>query len=195
VGLDNGDGGGQASDGVLQAGEVDSVAYVCKPTKRVFVSSAFTNGNIGGLAGADAFCQNLADNAKLGGIFKAWLSDSVNSPSTRFVQSPFGYTLVDGKTQVASSWSSLTTSQFLLNRIQYNERGNFEQTSVWTGTAQDGTTYGSGDPTPYTCGDWTSNSSSSTGLTGTTRSNDVNWTRNLPPIGCSAAVAVYCFEQ
>ncbi|MCA9876161.1 MAG: hypothetical protein KC442_00200, partial [Thermomicrobiales bacterium] len=51
----------------------------------VFVSSDFfTGGEIGGLTGADAKCQSLADAAGLSGIFKAWLSDGNQSPDTRF---------------------------------------------------------------------------------------------------------------
>jgi hypothetical protein len=39
VGLDNGDGGGTPNDGILQSGEVDDTAYLCKPNPH------FHNGN------------------------------------------------------------------------------------------------------------------------------------------------------
>src|SRR3989344_6490978 len=45
-------------------------------SKRAFVTSATYHGNLGGLAGGDAECQSLANAASLGGIWKAWLSDS-----------------------------------------------------------------------------------------------------------------------
>ena len=42
----------------------------------VFVTSQTFTGNLGGIAGADQKCQDLADAAGLPGIYKAWLADS-----------------------------------------------------------------------------------------------------------------------
>ena len=44
---------------------------------------------MGGVAGADAKCQSLADNANLGGTYKAWISGTTDGPSKRFEQSGF----------------------------------------------------------------------------------------------------------
>ena len=48
------------------------------PAKFAFVTSTIHNGNLGGLAGADAICQDLADAAGKGApslsIWKAWLA-------------------------------------------------------------------------------------------------------------------------
>ncbi|MBI2596446.1 PKD domain-containing protein, partial [Candidatus Daviesbacteria bacterium] len=44
--------------------------------KRVFISSDTTNGNFAGISSGDVVCGYLAQNAKLGGQWMAWLSDS-----------------------------------------------------------------------------------------------------------------------
>ena len=46
------------------------------PIKRMFVTSTFHSGPIGGLAVADSICQTRADAVPLGGTWKAWLSTS-----------------------------------------------------------------------------------------------------------------------
>jgi cysteine-rich repeat protein len=46
-----------------------------------------TNGNLGGLGGGDGKCQTLANAAKLGGTFKAWISNNNLNPQNRFVHS------------------------------------------------------------------------------------------------------------
>jgi hypothetical protein len=107
--------------------------------KKVFVTSQTYSGNLGGLAGADAKCQQLANAAGLTGTFKAWLSDqSGNCPATRFaigfsppgpyhpkpattptIQHP--YVLVNGKT-IANGWADLTKGS-IATPIQVDERG------------------------------------------------------------------------
>jgi hypothetical protein len=81
--------------------------------KRVFVSSQNGNGNMGGLAGADATCQSEADAAQLTGTFKAWLSDSTASPATRFTHNPgwyvnYGdYPGYQNGAKIADNWADL----------------------------------------------------------------------------------------
>jgi hypothetical protein len=74
--------------------------------KRVFTTSIAYEGNLGGLAGADAKCTGLAGAAGLPGSYKAWLSDGVTSPNTRFTKATIPYRLVDG-TLVANSYADL----------------------------------------------------------------------------------------
>ena len=74
---------------------------------RMFISSVDMNGNLGGLRGADATCQARATTARLPGTYKAWLSGSNDSPSTRFTQSTRPYVRVDGQV-VANNWDELT---------------------------------------------------------------------------------------
>ena len=131
-------------------------ALEASQSKTVFASSERYDGNLGGLAGADAKCQALADaaevyNPRLIGTFKAWLSDSTAGPATRFTHSPFPYVLVNG-TQVADNWADLTDGS-LDSPINVTEQGDTVPTGyparVWTGTGTNGTASSSN------CGNWT----------------------------------------
>ena len=103
-----------AGGGTCQAcgeGEV-CVGGACEPACnpcRVFVTSTTHDGNLGGLAGADAICQARAAAAGLPGTYLAWLSDGSASPATRFLtQSAGPYRLVNGTT-IADDWADLTS--------------------------------------------------------------------------------------
>jgi hypothetical protein len=63
--------------------------------RTVFVTSQVYDTNLDGLQGADLKCQTLATAAGLKGRYKAWLSDSTASPSTRFVKSKGPYKLME----------------------------------------------------------------------------------------------------
>ena len=79
------------------------------------------------------------------GTFRAWLSDSTGSPSTRFTQSTLRYVRVDG-VKVADDWADLTditmTAGFLYTPINVTENGDqLSEASpfTWTTTRTDGT--------------------------------------------------------
>ena len=186
VGLDNGDGVGTADDGILQTGEVDKTSYLCGlGPKRAFVTSTATDGNMGGLAGADARCQALANAASLPGVYKAWLSDSQASPLTRFTHSALPYIRVDG-TQIAADWASLIGAPHS-GGISADEFGNYLPTiAIWTGTNDDGS---AGD----TCNDWTSNTSAYSGTYGGSTYSSL-WS-NTGAVACDYGTNMYCFEQ
>ncbi|MFO0674362.1 MAG: DUF1554 domain-containing protein [Polyangiaceae bacterium] len=50
------------------------ISIACEKGHRIFLTSTVYDGNLGGLAGADAKCQARADAASLGGTWKAILS-------------------------------------------------------------------------------------------------------------------------
>lgn len=109
-------------------------------SKYVFVSSTQYTGNLGGLQGADAKCQQLATTAGLPGVYKAWLSDVLDSPNTRFTKTNHRYKLVNDAV-IASNWADLTDG--LLNySVQIDEYGNpladIMDLFVWTGTTVTG---------------------------------------------------------
>ena len=95
----------------------------------VFITSEVFRGNLGGIAGADAHCQRLAENAGLHGTYRAWLSDSQSSPAAdpSFFKSPNGYVRVDG-VKVAATWDDLTDGA-LLAAIEVDENGDHEEQS------------------------------------------------------------------
>ncbi len=155
---------------------------------RVFVTSAPFGGILGGLTGADTICQNYADSASLRGTYKAWLSDSTASPSTRFVQSTGPYELVDG-TRIAANWTALTDGA-LRAPISLTETGNTIAAAalVWTYTKVDG----SGGTLGEHCGNWTVATGS--GFRGTAVYKDSNWTQS-GSAACNTGQHLYCFQQ
>ena len=65
-------------------------------TRIAFVTSTVHQGNLGGLAGADTICNNLAQQAGLPGTYLAWLSGADASPSERFAKTKLAYVGTDG---------------------------------------------------------------------------------------------------
>jgi hypothetical protein len=187
------------------AGASSCFAGACQTGTVVFVTSATYNGNLGGLAGADAICQSHADNACLTGTYLPWLSTASTSPSARFPHQAVPYRLVGG-TKIADNWGDLTDIT-LDAPIGLDELGNpapasdpvtcgVEQTDlVYTGTYYDGTRFL--DSAPTQCGDWTT----TTGDAGWGYRNEIN---NLWSLGCSSngqgnvcfvQAPIYCFQQ
>jgi hypothetical protein len=113
---------------------------------QVFITgSEYRGGELEGLAGADAHCQEDAEDAGLTGTWRAWLSDINLDARDRI---PDGqYQLVDG-TVIADNKDDLTDG-FLNAPISLNERGEEDVGFVWTGTSPDGT--GAED----NCDNWT----------------------------------------
>jgi hypothetical protein len=92
-------------------------------------------GDLDGLAGADAICTQSAANAGLSGNWTAWLSDDTEDARDRI---PAGiYQLLDG-TVVANSLFDLTHG-VLKAPINLDENGDPLGGFVWTGTQPDGT--------------------------------------------------------
>jgi hypothetical protein len=125
------------------------------PVKRVFVTSNIYRGDLGGLLGADAKCQALADAAGLGGEFKAWLSAAGpgNSAADRLTHATGPYVRVDG-VQVAANWTDLVDG-LLSAPISIDEHGApviSGTMGVWTGT----NTAGRLQAPNVICNDWLS---------------------------------------
>ncbi len=168
------------------------------PIKAVFVTSATFNGNLGGLAGADAECQAAANASSVvpgtneGAVYKAWLSDSTGSPSTRFTRSTGPYALPNGTT-VALNYSDLTDGS-LLHSIDVDENGaELSGPLVWTHTLEDGSPVAQFNA----CSDWLS--SASTGAPdvaelGSTEATNASWTMETLD-RCSNFNHLYCFQQ
>lgn len=180
----------------------------CGPTcardaRFVFVSStSYQAGALGGLAGADAICQNLAAAAGLPGTYRAWLSDGEAAPATRMTKSfgapyilpagPLGAGLV-----VASDWVDLVDGD-LQRPIQVDETGTPVQVGAecgidpvvaWTGTSA------TAGPADATCSGWKVSSSAGKGAAGLLNNADISWTEGCPSISCANALHIYCVEQ
>jgi hypothetical protein len=157
---------------------------------RVFVSSTTYAGNLGGLSGADAKCQGLAAAAGLPGIYKAWLSDTTGSPSTRFAPSSSPYHLVTGA-PIATSYTDLTDGS-LITLINVSEKGGGTGATVytWTNTNPDGTR----DSTTEHCSNWGTSAANSKANVGASSLSDVRWTKDNS-VFCSTLRHLYCFQQ
>lgn len=181
--------------------------------RRVFVTSQVYTGNLGGLAGADAKCQTLADAAGLGGTYKAWLSASTISAAERLTHVGAPYVLADGVTVVAKDWEHLVNTYGggppLAHAIDRTETMGPAPTQenfcggvtpiplVTTGTQWDGSLYAIGCMSGkcYTCDDWTTTAGA--GLWGMASVTDNGWTHICEgvPGSCAHQAALYCFEQ
>jgi hypothetical protein len=156
---------------------------------RVFVSSTVYGGKIGGLVGADFLCQDLAESAGLSGTYKAWLSDDIASPSTRFVRSKGPYVLVNGK-RIADNWKDLTDGSLKIP-INVTQAGSkaADSTSVWTYTKADGAAI---DANTNNCGNWAA--ATGDGDVGSETSRNATWTDN-GAAACNTGQHLYCFQQ
>jgi Protein of unknown function (DUF1554) len=163
------------------------------PVKRVFVTSTTYTGNLGGLAGADAKCQERATAAGLSGTFKAWLSaaGTGNSAAERLTPATVPYVRVDGA-QVAANFTDLVDG-LLAAPISLDEFGApFVLNTVWTGTRPDGSS------APDTCASWTDDSfpSINQGEIGRPGATGATWTSGETR-GCGGVILrpIYCIEQ
>jgi hypothetical protein len=158
--------------------------------KRVFVSSATTNGGFGGVAMGDQFCQSLANGRGLGGVFKAWLSDSTANAESRVSHASVPYRLVDG-TLIANDWPDLIDGN-LAHAIDVCETGapaDPAHSHVWTSTTRTGRT-SSND-----CGSWLDGAAQASGGVGLLSSNSTTWTAVTIDACDRSDVHFYCFEQ
>lgn len=174
----------------------DVVISFSSPTKRVFVSSTTSTGNMGGLNGADNICQTRANAAALGGTWKAWLSSSTTSAASRLTQSSSPYVLVNG-TLVANNWADLTDGS-IVNPINRTEFGNVTANgAVWTHTTTTGAqaTTNAGQ----VCSDWTVSTSGNTLVhcAGSPFQVNGDWTAGYSGCAypCNQQWPLFCFEQ
>jgi hypothetical protein len=170
--------------------------------KVVFISSQTYDGNLGGLAGADAKCQTLATTAGLAGTYVAWLSDSTTDAASRI--GPGAYALVDG-TIVATGLPDLLDGT-LVAPINLTESGAPLNDRAWTGTAPDGTacfmghTGACGLTSPgndglerSACANWTVAMAGSEAVTGVA-TTDGTWTLEGDR-ACPDQHHLYCIQQ
>lgn len=165
----------------------------------VFVTSEDYTSNLGGLSGADALCQSRASAAGLPGTFKAWLSTSSTSASSRLNHSSVPYILVDGSV-VAAGWTDLTDGalQHAINLDEFGVGPTPAGTRAWTGSYHNGATFNGTFGYPETCNDWTSSSVNNDGMVGSAQQTDKLWsTLDMLATPCSPThrYHLYCFQQ
>jgi hypothetical protein len=160
-------------------------------TCRIFITSTDVNSNVGGLTGADAVCQARATSVSLTGTYKAWLSDSTDSPSTRFTRSTHPYVRVDGMV-VATNWTELTSGS--IQNVLLDEKGSATDALAWTNTTIDGSPGGPGGSNKN-CSNWTSNKAGPFANNGNPGGlKDKRWTHNSAT-ACEDLARLICVQQ
>ena len=185
--------------------DLDGCNKACASPRWVFVTSGNVgSGNLGGIAGADAYCQTLADASGLDGQYMAWLTgaDPASAPATRFASTEFkGWYLLptDPPTPVALGWGDLTSpnegmpTAYLQNAIHVSETGtDVGDASVWTNTTPEGTQIGG-----VHCLDWSSNDGDILVPAGRAKGGvvDSSWTNDAGAlVKCNGGNRLYCFQ-
>ena len=160
----------------------------------MFVTSQTFNGNLGGLNGADAKCQAIADSSASisKGTYRAWLSNTNTSVKDRFEAANSGlpFERSDG-VEIASNWQDLIDGNVNV-RINKDENLTSRNRNVWTYTESNGvkSTLGA----DYSCGNWYSNDIYDGGRVGKNTEVDTQWTSSSN-LGCTTKQSLYCVQQ
>ena len=153
---------------------------------KAFVSSTIVNGGLGGVAGADKICNDLAKAQGLAGTYVAWISTTgVNAIDRITANGPWqradGQVIAQTKAQLATG--ALTTA---LLRDEKNQTPPPAEDRVWTATGADGKFVGGSD-----CAGWTG---AGNGRVGEAEHTNGQWTA-LTDEACSEVNRVYCFQN
>lgn len=155
---------------------------------KIFVTpSSYVGTAIGGLTGADAICQSVANTAGYSGTYKAILSDDTTSAASRLTLS---YPIVNasgGSTVAASNLWVGTISNAILNpsgsaACSGCPGGDF----VWTGTTSVGAI-----ATGVTCSSWSGGSNGGLGVDGNINSTWISSGSTT----CASTLGLYCIQQ
>ena len=183
--------------------------------RTVFVTSGTFNGNLGGIAGADAKCQAAADSPSSvvpAGSYLAWLSGTSFSPALRFTHSiqPYVLPVLPGTAEltVANNYTDLTDG-VLLHAINIDETGSGVSPggnpgTTWTATDADGTKVAflsgnrcddnSVDGNVWTNSDALAQNVANQAIVGLTSSTTAGWS-NITVQSCDVLRRLYCFQQ
>jgi hypothetical protein len=158
--------------------------------KRIFTSTLRYDGNLGGLASADALCDQLAQDASLGGTFQAWLGVGSSGPAERTERQGKPYQTTTG-TVVADDWADLTDGS-LDAPVNVDQYGNPVASShyAWTNVAAVG---GGAEGAPD-CSGWTSADPGDDGAYGVTGVTAPPWTDSVV-VPCDSLNHLICIEE
>jgi hypothetical protein len=144
-------------------------AYAQDTAMSFFVTSANPGkgGDLGGLAGADAYCNQLATAAgSTGKTWKAYLSTDAENAKDRIGAGPWhnakGEKIADDVASLHGDANNLTKATALNEKGEViNGRGDTpNRHDILTGSKADGTA------APETCSNWTKNAADGVGMVG-----------------------------
>jgi hypothetical protein len=158
--------------------------------RRVFVTSSQYDGDLARHGGGDKLCQQIATEAHLGGMWKAWLSIGGMSAIDRIADVAPWY-LVDGVTEVFATKAQLRARPTVI--INQDESGTIIDpmtTAVSDLVVETGTR--NGGASGADCGGWTNTGEGTYGFLDLPE----YWTEYADG-GCavSSNKRLYCFEQ
>ena len=162
----------------------------------MFVTSTTSMGALGGVTGADATCQSLAQAAGLVGggagqnaTFRAWLSSSSVSAASQ-MGSASGWVRRDGR-PVFNTVADIAAHRLIYPpRLDQNGNDVGEVQRVWTGTNASGTFSGSQCLAATGASPW--GGTSGTGTVGLASGNSAMFTSFGTPPGCTVQARLYC---
>lgn len=147
---------------------------------KMFLTGNTYNGNMGGLAGADANCQNAAIAAGYPGSWKAVLSSSTVNARDRVTITYPVVRVTDGRLIAPTNlWTGS-----ILNPL--SDAAGYPH--AWTGSSSDG------NKSTLFCNDWTDGSSGQSGIRGLANSPSSAWFENGTKL-CNETASLYCVEQ
>ena len=157
----------------------------------VFVTSATYSGDLGGLSGADARCQELAEEGGLvmSGQYHAWLSVGSDDAASRVPLVDEAYYRLDGE-MIAKNSAQLLSGK-LLHEFSITEmKAEIEPSRAWTNTAPDGST----ESIDIDCQSFTSGEKADLSYAGFTSKTDAKWTDVGIASYCNKKFRLYCFS-
>lgn len=179
-----------ASGNALAADHAWSFTTVLAPTHSVFLTSTTSNGNLGGLAGADQICATRATAAGLPGTWRTWISAVVSGTAIdakdRVSDVTGGWKLPGTSTVAVASIAELNALHTTA-AIDRDENGAVitpQPQQAWTGTTSGGVASGSD------CSAWTSTSSAGTVYV---LGSSSTITQNVA--SCASSARLLCLEQ
>jgi len=165
---------------------------LCIRDRSVFVTDVDYEASFGGLDGADDLCRT---QAAIHGLpfperYRAWLSDSTGSPSTRFLARDARYVSTSGAL-IADSWDDLTDGELSAPIMHTADGQLIDNVLAWTGTTPAGEGVGDG----LYCADWTMSLEKLSTYYGSTSAIDALWTQLPAPSDCYSLGHLMCFED
>jgi hypothetical protein len=166
-------------------------AYKLAPNL-MFTTSATYDGNLGGLAGADARCQALATAHSLAGAYRAYLGATGTDAPARFAGAS-GWTRVDGQPLVSAIGDFGTTT--LQHAPVLDEGGNDLSAAatvrVWTGTQSNTSYFGQNCNNAGTAADWSATVTQT--MSGVCTATNANVLVGGSVFPCGTAIRLNCF--
>lgn len=174
------------------------VRYPASNTRRIFVTSTTSTGNLSGVSGADTICQNRATAASLTGNWYAVIGTLSADVATRL---PWNWNKLENMQGevVATNYRDLffikeqnDHRESIGAAIKYDEFGNLASGNyAWVGVWQGDQMLQQGGPTSETCNDWTNATAGYNGTAGKANTRSELWS-TASYSACNVARSLYC---